>query len=134
MSDLRGASRLALAGIAGIVDIVEAMHGNIASLPRKRGANAAGTRTRGLTGLIYRSIRGGVGLVEVALDALLARLVPLLGERSRWPGREPVVAALNGVLGDYLDATANPLATTMALIGAPCPEAGSDVRIETLSR
>jgi pimeloyl-ACP methyl ester carboxylesterase len=118
MSDLRGASRLALAGIAGIVEIVEAMHGNIAGIRRLRGRDAARTRTKGLTGLVYRSIRGVVGVVDMSLDALLARLAPLLRERSGWPGRQPVVAALNGVLGDYLDATGNPLATRMALIGA----------------
>ena len=125
MSDLRGASRLALAGIAGIVDIVEAMHGNIAGFQRRRGAAAETTRTRGLTGLIYRSIRGVVGLVDLSLDALLGRLAPLLGERSGWPGREAFVAALNGVLGDYLDATGNPLATKMALLGAPGAAPGS---------
>ena len=45
----------------------------------------------------------------------LARLAPLLGEHSTWPGREALLAALNGVLGDYLAASDNPLATSMRL-------------------
>lgn len=113
-ADLRGLNRLTIDGIAGIVDLVEAMHYNIASVPGilvkpKRG------RTTGITGLVYRSIRGVVGLVGHGLDKLLARLEPLLGERSTWPGREALLAALNGVLGDYLAASNNPLAITMAL-------------------
>ncbi|HVO91145.1 MAG TPA: alpha/beta fold hydrolase [Casimicrobiaceae bacterium] len=112
--DLRGLNRLTIAGIAGIVDVVEAMHSNIASVPGMR-AKPKRDRTTGITRLVYRSIRGVVGLVGHGLDKLLARLEPLLGERSRWPGREALLAALNGVLGDYLAASNNPLAITMRL-------------------
>jgi pimeloyl-ACP methyl ester carboxylesterase len=41
-------------------------------------------------------------------------LAPALGNDDPVPEREALIAALNGVLGDYLTATANPLATTMA--------------------
>lgn len=113
-ADLRGLNRLTIDGIAGIVDLVEAMHYNIASVPGILAKPKRG-RTTGITGLVYRSIRGVVGLVGHGLDKLLARLDPLLGERSTWPGREALLAALNGVLGDYLAASNNPLAITMAL-------------------
>jgi pimeloyl-ACP methyl ester carboxylesterase len=111
-SDLRGVNRLTIEGIAGVVDLVEAMHRNIASVPGML-AKPNRDRTTGITGLVYRSIRGVVGLVGSGLDMLLARLTPLLGERSTWPGRETFLAALNGVLGDYLAASHNPLAITM---------------------
>jgi pimeloyl-ACP methyl ester carboxylesterase len=39
----------------------------------------------------------------------------LLTQASPWSGREPLVCALNGVLGDRLEATDNPLAITMQL-------------------
>ena len=113
-ADLRGLNRLTIDGIAGIVDLVEAMHYNIASVPGILAKPKRG-RTTGITGLVYRSIRGVIGLVGHGLDKLLARLEPLLGERSTWPGREALLAALNGVLGDYLAASNNPLAITMAL-------------------
>jgi pimeloyl-ACP methyl ester carboxylesterase len=113
-ADLRGVNRLTIAGIAGVVDVVEAMHHNIANVSRGS-ATPKSHRTSGITGLVYRSIRGVVRLVGFSLDRLLARLAPLLGERSTWPGREPLLAALNGVLGDYLAASNNPLAITMCL-------------------
>jgi len=111
-ADLRGVNRLTIAGIAGVVDLVEAMHHNIASVPRLI-ARPKRNRTTGITRLVYRSIHGVVGLVGFSLDRLLARLAPLLGEHSTWPGREALLAALNGVLGDYLAASDNPLATSM---------------------
>ncbi|MCK7497623.1 MAG: hypothetical protein MZW92_47715 [Comamonadaceae bacterium] len=50
-------------------------------------------------------------MVGGSLDALLGLLAPALGrERRRRREREALVAALNGVLGDYLAATGNPLA------------------------
>jgi pimeloyl-ACP methyl ester carboxylesterase len=113
-ADLRGINRLTIDGIAGVVDLVEAMHYNIASVPGVRAKPKRG-RTTGITGLVYRSIRGVVGIVGHGLDKLLARLEPLLGEQSTWPGREALLAVLNGVLGDYLAASSNPLAITMRL-------------------
>ena len=113
-ADLRGVNRLTIAAVAGIVDLVEAMHHRIAIVPRVIGGPRQ-DRTTGIARLVYRSIHGVVALVGQGLDGLLARLAPLLGERSTWPGREPSLAALNGVLGDYLAATGNPLAITMCL-------------------
>ena len=113
-ADLRGVNQLTIAGIAGVVDLVEAMHHKIAMIPRMI-ARPKPDRTTGITRLVYRSIHGVVGLVGHGLDGLLARLTPLLGERSTWPGREASLAALNGVLGDYLAGSNNPLAITMCL-------------------
>ena len=113
-ADLRGVSRLTIDGIAGVVDLVEAMHYNIASVPKIL-AKSKRERTTGITRLVYQSIRGVIALVGHGLDMLLARLEPLLGARSTWPGREALLAALNGVLGDYLAASNNPLAITMCL-------------------
>jgi pimeloyl-ACP methyl ester carboxylesterase len=122
VADLRGINRLTIAGIAGVVDLVEAMHYNIASAPGILAKPRRG-RTTGITRLVYQSIRGVIGVVEHGLDKLLARLDPLLGERSTWPGREALLAALNGVLGDYLASSHNPLAITMRLRrgGIPLP-------------
>ena len=106
-ADLRGVNQLTIAGIAGVVDLVEAMHHRIASIPRMI-AKPERDRTTGITRLVYRSIHGVIGLVGHGLDRLLARLTPLLGEPSTWPGRDALLAALNGVLGDYLAASDNP--------------------------
>jgi len=121
-SDLHGISRMTLDAVAGVVGLVEAMHVNIASAPRIVGPVRRGP-TSGITGVVYRSIRGVIRVVGHSLDALLARLEPVLGQRSTWPGREALLAALNGVLGDYLEASANPLAIRMRLRrdGSPLP-------------
>jgi len=54
-------------------------------------------------------------VVGGSIDGLLRLLAPALGAGDSSREREAIVAALNGVLGDYLVATANPLATAMAL-------------------
>lgn len=113
-SDIRGASRLVIEAIVGVARVVEAMHVSIAHLPGVP-RPATPRPARGITGLVYRSVRviaGGVGQV---LDASLARIVPALGKQAFSPRREAVLAALNGVLGDHLADTANPLAIPMRL-------------------
>jgi len=113
-SGLRGLSQLSFDGIAGLVDVVEAIHLNITSGPGTLSLPTADA-SRGITGLVYGSIRGVTGLVGQGLDLLLARLTPLLGETNAWPGRESWLAALNGVLGNHLAITSNPLAIPMRL-------------------
>ncbi len=109
--DLQGAARLAAEGSLALVRLVEAMHARIQHpLP-----GPSDGRTRGLTGLVYRGVRGvtrGVGLSSTALLGLLPDAVAR-GPRS--PRRDAVVAALNGVLGDHLEASGNPLAQAMQL-------------------
>ncbi|MFN0163920.1 MAG: esterase/lipase family protein [Burkholderiales bacterium] len=114
MADLRGASRLAIAAVTGITDLVEEMHRNIAGAAPPVGRAPAG-RTRGITGLVYGSVRGVTRTVGLGLDTALAALGAVIGRTRSWPQREAVVAALNGVLGDTLAASANPLAITMCL-------------------
>lgn len=107
---LRGASRLAVDATTGVANLVEAMHAEISRLPLTQQRD----RTAGITGLVYRSVRGVTRLVGGGLDLALHALTPLLGEAT--PDRaNAALAALNGVLGDYLEATANPLATPMSL-------------------
>jgi len=112
LSDLRGASRLAIDATRGLADLVEAMHHTIARAPGVLARPPAG-RTRGITGLVYRSVHGVTRLVGGSIDVILGRLGPLLGHVEPSPAREAIVAALNGVLGDYLAATGNPLAISL---------------------
>ena len=139
--DLRGLSRLAVDATVGVTDLVEAMHrGIVQPWPSPRGASPA--RMRGLTGWIYRSVRWVTRRVGRGLDAALAAVEPALGDRPASPRREALVAALNGVLGDHLEATANPLAIPLRLrhrrrdlplsaagLAAAVPEASSRVLV-----
>ena len=117
-ADLRGAARLTADAVLGLTSLVEAMHGRIASLPRLRGTSAEDERTRGLTGLVYETVRGVTRVVGGSAEALLGWLGPHLTSpdplQAPHAEREAVVAALNGVLGDHLAATGNPLAISMA--------------------
>jgi pimeloyl-ACP methyl ester carboxylesterase len=111
-SDLRGLNRLANGAIVGLTDLVEAMHHTILRTPGVFGLSPTG-RTNGITGLVYRSVRGVTRAVGVGLDALLGVLAPLIAENRSSQEREAVVSALNGVLGAYLVASGNPLAIPM---------------------
>jgi len=109
--EIRAAVKLTGAAVAGLTDLVEAMHLNISRAPWPVGKMETG-RTRGLTGLVYSMIRGVARAVSGGLDAALVRLTPLLGPGSGAPSleRETLLAALNGVSGDYLASTGNALA------------------------
>lgn len=118
-SHLRGMSRLAFDGMLGLIGLVETMHGNIA---RHSGPGPyAEGKTRGITRLVYRSIRGVTHLTGAGVDAALGLLDPILAAADPTPGREAVRAALSGVLGDHLVETANPLAIPMRLRHAGQP-------------
>lgn len=120
--DLRGINRLTVDAITGVVDLVEQMHASISQLPGILAKPVQGP-AGGIAGLVYRSIRGVTGVVGNGLDAVIGRLSPLLDRIGPLPQREAAIAALNGVLGDHLDATGNPLAITMELRsgGTPLP-------------
>ena len=116
-ADLRGAAQLTTDAVAGLTSLVEAMHARIASLPPLVRARPD-ERTRGVTGLVYKSVRGVTRVVGASADALFEWLGPTLTQADAGglprAEREAVVAALNGVVGDHLAATGNPLAIAMA--------------------
>ena len=99
LSDLRGFHRLANDATVGLTDLVEAMHHTVARTPGVLGKSPTG-RTAGITGLVYKSVRGITRLVGVGVDALLGMLVPLLADRPSSEEREAVLAALNGMFGE----------------------------------
>jgi PGAP1-like protein len=128
MDDVRGGVRLVIDGVGGVTGIVEAMHQRIASVAPPVGV-VPDAPTRGITGLVYRSIRGTTGLVGNALDAALAGVQAMLRASLRelppaqaMPRRDAVVAAINGVVGDHLERTGNPLAVQLGLrVGVDVP-------------
>lgn len=118
-TDLRSATRLAVEATLGVVGIVEHLHHNIARVAPPLG-KASDKPTSGITGLVYRSIRGVTRASGGALDLLLRPLEALLLEQGKEvpagsDEREAIVAALNGVIGDHLASTGNALAIPMTL-------------------
>lgn len=117
-SDLKAAAQLAAQATHGVINITEGVH---QSVRRRLGlsSGASDELASGLTGQIYRAVRGVTQLVGHGTDALLGALLPLLDDPATHPEaspqREAVLAALNGVLGDKLEAMHSPLAWPMAL-------------------
>ncbi len=99
--------------VTGVTDVVEAAHATVARpFGRPR-------RTRGLTGWIYRLVRGTTRGVGHVVDRVLDR--PPWADTPGTPTREALVAALNGAFGDHVAASGNPLATPMHLRHAGRP-------------
>jgi pimeloyl-ACP methyl ester carboxylesterase len=113
-ADLAGLTRITIDAIIGVTEITESLHMTILRTTGKLGAPVH-KPLASATAVIYRSIRSVTNLVGNGIDALLVKLAPLLGKNSPWPGREAVLAALNGVLGDYLAQMHNPLAIQMQM-------------------
>lgn len=114
LSDLRAYSRLAVDATLGVTDLVENFHHNVSRLPRVFGVPVE-EPTGGITGFVYRSIRGVTRKVGGGVDSLLAAVTPKRELEFSPDSREALRAALNGVVGDYLEASANPLRIEMNL-------------------
>ena len=82
---LRGAAKLATEATTGLTDLVEAVHARIASVPGLPGP--ADGRTRGVTGLVYKTVRGVTRAVGGSVDTLLGALSPMLAAKRTAPTR-----------------------------------------------
>ncbi len=112
--DLLATARLLGDATRGLTRLAEGVHAAVLNgmgLPLKQG------RTGGITGLVYRSIEEVTGWVGRSTELALAQWEALQDPSavSESPQRAAALAALNGVLGDRLQAQGNPLATPMAL-------------------
>jgi pimeloyl-ACP methyl ester carboxylesterase len=114
VSDVRGVGKLAVDAALGLTSLVENLHHNIARASAPLGVPVQAPMA-GISGLVYRSIRGATRMMGGGIDLLLGQVAPLLAHEPSSEKREAVLAALNGVLGDHLALTGNPLATPMQL-------------------
>ena len=113
VSDVAGLNRLATNVTLRVADLAEALHNSVASSPGIVGTPIQ-ERSSAIAALVYKSVRGVIRLTEGTTDAILAQIVPVLDQASS-PEREALLAALNGIMGDYLAATGNPLAICIRL-------------------
>ncbi|BAL94769.1 PGAP1-like alpha/beta domain-containing protein [Rubrivivax gelatinosus] len=113
LADLRGLVQLGIDAGVGIAGIAEQLHGTILAGRAPLGVPHEGG-TRGLTGFVYGRVRGGIRLAGRGVDGLLKRLETEPPAASA-ASREAVLAAVNGLWGDHLAASGNPLAITMSL-------------------
>ena len=117
-SDAAAIAKLATQATLGVARMAEGVHQALWRTLGVRGGKEP-DQTGGLTGLIYKTVRGVTHGVGKGVDVALARLQPLFDAADRSapesPQRVAVLAALNGVLGDHLAATQNVLAIPMTL-------------------
>ena len=117
-SDLAAVARLATQATLGVARMAEGVHQAVWSTLGASGKKLP-EQTGGLTGFIYKTVRGMTQVVGTGVDVTLSKLQPLFDAADRAAPetreREAVLAALNGVLGDHLAAGQSPLATPMTL-------------------
>ena len=111
---IRGASRLVVTATTSVVDVVEAMQHAIGGGPKVLGRPFL-TPTRVFSAPIYASIRRVTRAIGAAIDAALVRAKPLLTEVEHDIQGDAALAVLNGVVGDHLRESGNPLAIPMRL-------------------
>jgi len=112
-TDLRGLSKLGFSAAVGAADLVEQMHKTISRKPLPLGPAVDGAAD-GVAGVVYKGVRGGIRLAGQGVDALLGLFDSPQGAEGSG-GRDVALAALNGVMGDRLAASGNPLALAMRL-------------------
>ena len=126
LSDIQGLAQLATQGTLGVTGLAENVQGSaykaVASFFGPHGEKfidgtpgRSGIKANGITGLVYGGLNGITRLAGGTVNAVLSGLVPLVGEKPSSRRREAMLAALNGVLGDHLQGSANPLAIRMRL-------------------
>lgn len=131
---LRGTAQLAGEGFLGALDVVEGMHQAVLDpfarlLPfgqlLTRSADFVYARIREVGQVASSAAIGSLGLYE---RYLLPRDVDSVGGE----GANAWISALNGAIGDHLEATRNPLSLRMALCrgGAPLTLEGDELHYE----
>ena len=125
--DLRGLARLLVQGVTATTDLAEGVHASILGVGGRALGRDVATTTRGIPRIAYRGVRAIANLVGGGVDGALATLAPRLPARAGSAQREALIAALNGVMGDHLAASGNPLAlqAQLRIDGHPLPLEGA---------
>ena len=111
LSDVLGLGQLAADAAHGLTGVVEHMHTSI--LDTSGLAPLAQGLTGGVTRLVYGGVRGAFRLTGKGLGGAAALVGSNSDNQPVSRGREIALAILNGVVGDHLADTANPLALNM---------------------
>jgi pimeloyl-ACP methyl ester carboxylesterase len=111
-SRTQGAGRLTIEAVLAITDIVESVHKRISPLSVLNSATEE-EQLSGISGMVYRNIRSLTELIGGSIDAPLAAISKILASEPDSTSTQALLAALNGVLGDHLVLSDNPLAIPM---------------------
>lgn len=114
LSDLRGGIRMAVDATDVVTGIAENLHRTIQLRPGPIGVPRS-DRPKGVIGLVYRTVRIATRFIGKAIDVGLGPVTGLLPEGDSSPSLDAYRSVANGVYGDYLLRTGNPLAIEMSL-------------------
>ena len=114
LSDLLGGVRMAVDATDAITGVAEKVHRTVQLRPGPLGEPTSG-RPNGIAGFVYRTVRGASRLIGRAVDASLPPVMALLPDGESSPSLDAYRSIANGVYGDYLSRTGNPLAIDMSL-------------------
>jgi pimeloyl-ACP methyl ester carboxylesterase len=124
LSRLRGALKIATDATLAVSRMTEGVHQAVLETVLVSNKTALkNKRASGLTGAVYRSVELGTEVVGKTLDSLIVAVSAMLPtETFKGEDEAPetaqglaILAALNGVMGDQLAATNNPLAIQMSI-------------------
>jgi len=111
-SRTQGVGRLTIEAILSITNIVESMHKRVSPLSTVKSSTEK-EQLSGISALVYRNIRNVTHGVGNSIDAPLATISKMLASQPDSTSTQALLAALNGVLGDHLVLSDNPLAIPM---------------------
>ncbi len=121
-SELQGLIRLIADATIGVTDLVENVHHKVIH-PSFFPSTPIQYLITKIAGATYDSIRWGTQLLSGGLDRAAGEWLPLWDEKIVSEEKETIRAALNGVVGDYLEEKDNPLQIKMQFRqeGIPLP-------------
>ncbi len=111
-SDLQGFTRMITDASVNITDLVEEMQKSIVH-PTYLPSTPIQHLITGISSVTFKSTRLGMKFFGGGLDKIFGMLHPMFGEGATSVEKESTRAILNGVLGDYLVNSDNPLSIPM---------------------
>jgi pimeloyl-ACP methyl ester carboxylesterase len=111
-SEAQGITHLIMDATLGVTDVVESMHKKIVHPPFLPSTPIQHLITS-IASITYKNIRWSTLFIGKNLHKILEQLTPAIGNLKTSDKKEIILAALNGVIGDYLEEKKNPLKIEM---------------------
>ena len=111
-SELQGINRLLVDATIEVTDLVEEMHRRIVHPPFLPSTPIQHLITT-IAGVAYKNIRWSTKFIGKGADMALGSLASVMGNIKKTEEREVMRSVLNGLIGDHLEKTDNPLKIDM---------------------
>ncbi|MFT5646561.1 MAG: pimeloyl-ACP methyl ester carboxylesterase [Aureispira sp.] len=112
ISDIQGLTKLIIDATLNVTNMAEDLNQQIIHPPHLP-SSPIQHLISGISGLVYKGVRGTTKLVGRGITGGLAQLAPERSIGISLAQKETILSILNGVIGDYLNKEQNPLALPM---------------------